>query len=338
MLKGGVVGLGRMGLTHLSILNAHPDVEWVGASDSTGFVLKNLAERIGFTPFSDYRNMLEEVELDFLVVATPTRSHAEIMEEATRRRIHQFVEKPLTLTAAESEAAATAAENAGIVNQIGYVNRFNAVFREAKRLLELGVLGEIFFLRSEMYGRTVLRKPTGWRSKGKEGGGCLYDFATHGVDLVNFLVGPPDRVEGSVLRSIHSTQVDDAVCSTLRYTGGLSGHLIANWSDESCRKPSNRIELSGEGGKLVAYQHELHLYLKSAHQEAGYGAGWTTRYVTDLARPVPFYLRGNEFTEQLFHFIDCVREGRGSPIASFRDGARTDRVVQEIAIDGGRSL
>ena len=73
-----------------------------------------------------------------------------------------------------------------------------------------------------------------------------------------------------------------------------------------------------------------------AEGQGGYESGWNTRYVTDLARPVAFYLRGNEFTEQLYHFVECVRCQRGSTIASFADGAETDVVIEKIAIDGGR--
>ena len=89
-------------------------------------------------------------------------------------------------------------------------------------------------------------------------------------------------------------------------------------------------------GKLIAYQHELHLYLREGDDENGYESGWNTRYVTDLATPVPFYLRGNEFTAQLYHFIECVQQKHGSTVASFADGAETDIVIDQIAADGGR--
>ncbi|GAH61937.1 unnamed protein product, partial [marine sediment metagenome] len=79
MLKGGVIGFGRMGVTHYSILNTHPDVQFVAVCDSSKFILKNLKRYTSLKLFTDYRKMLDEVEIDFVIVATPTIYHTEIV-------------------------------------------------------------------------------------------------------------------------------------------------------------------------------------------------------------------------------------------------------------------
>ncbi len=334
ILRGGLVGLGRMGLVHLAILNTHPDVVWAAVCDSTPLVLRQLQARMGFAAYSNARRMFDGTDLDFVVIATPPDSHGAVVRAALGRGLHVFVEKPLTLSAAEFLELAAEAAEAGVVTQIGYVNRFNEAFVEARRLLAAGALGDLRYLRSEMWGRTVLR-PTrqGWRGQRASGGGCLYDFASHAVDLVHFLVGIPDEVRGSQLQRIHSRAVEDAVYTSFRGPAGLSGHVAVSWSDPSVRKPTNRVDIVGTNGRLTVEQYGLHVFIQEGDRRLGLDRGWNTRYITELAQPVRFYLRGNEYTRQLDHFIECVEAGAGSPVVSFADGAAVDETLERIAID-----
>jgi predicted dehydrogenase len=79
MLKGGVIGFGRMGLTHFSVLNTHPDVKFVAVCVPSSFVLKNVESFLGLAPYKDYRKMFSETRPDFAIVATPTGMHAEVV-------------------------------------------------------------------------------------------------------------------------------------------------------------------------------------------------------------------------------------------------------------------
>ena len=67
-------------------------------------------------------------------------------------------------------------------------------------------------------GPVVLRpKGSTWRTQRAEGGGCLYDYAAHAINLVNWYFGEPSGVSGTVLNSIFSADTDDEVYSTLLY-------------------------------------------------------------------------------------------------------------------------
>ena len=99
-------------------------------------------------------------------------------------------EKPFVLDTDERRTIIAKIQNRQLVNQIGYVNRFNRVFMEVKRLLDLGLIGEVKNFSSEMYGATVLKEAKGtWRSKRNTGGGCMNEFASHCIDLVAYLIG-----------------------------------------------------------------------------------------------------------------------------------------------------
>jgi len=80
-------------------------------------------------------------------------------------------------------------------------------------------------------------------------------------------------------------------------------------------------------------QHELKIYLKSENERLKLNKGWNTIYITDAFKNVPFYVRGNEFTSQLFYFTDKILDKSMVDICSFDDASITQRVIEEIRAD-----
>jgi predicted dehydrogenase len=119
------------------------------------------------------------------------------------RNAHVFCEKPFSLTVPEGEQMVQLAESKGLVNQVGYHNRFIGTFREMKRLVELGILGDIYHFNGSAYGPVVLNeKGSTWRSSRAEGGGCLFDYASHVINLIDFIVGKPINAKGTLLKCL----------------------------------------------------------------------------------------------------------------------------------------
>lgn len=337
MLRGVIIGIGRMGLTHFSILNNHPDVEFVGVCDSSSFMLKNTTNLVDIQGFKDFREMIQVTTPDFALICTPTVMHAEVVHCCVEHQVHVFVEKPFSLGPDQGKAIMKDISGSFLVNQVGYVCRFNDVFINVKKLLDQKVLGDLLIFKMEMNGPTLLKDAkTGWRSKKSEGGGCLYDFSSHSIDLVNYLVGIPDKILGTILQSIYSKGVDDALSSTFLYTSGLRGNLLCNWSDASYRKPAYRFEVLGRKGKIIADLHAYKAFFREDPGLDGFSKGWNQKYVTDFVTPVRFYVRGYEFTRQLDYFVDCIKQKHPASICSFEDGYHTDLLIDRIRNDGER--
>jgi predicted dehydrogenase len=338
MLKAGFIGFGRMGITHLSILNTHPSVQIVSVCDHSSTMMNILKKYKGMSTYSDYRKMLEEVPLDFVIISTATDSHSEIIKHCLEKGLHVFVEKPFSLCSADAQETLACLDGKELVNQVGYVIRFNEVFMEVKKLLDAGVIGDVKGFSAEMYSATVLKdSKESWRSKKKAGGGCMYEIASHCIDLTVYLMGMPDRVAGSVVKSVYSSAVDDMVSSTFIYKNGVSGIMSANWCDEAYRKPTNIVKIFGAKGKIIADKHAYKIYMKEPDTANGFHKGWNTRYITDFARNVRFYLRGNEFTAQLDYFVDCIEKGKTDNISSFSEAMKTDLLIEEIARDAAEN-
>jgi predicted dehydrogenase len=331
MLQGVVIGFGRMGLTHFSILNTHPEVKFTAVCDSSKFILNNMQKFAGVNIYENYVKMINKEKPDFVIVATPSGLHAEIVKYMVENDIHTFVEKPFSISPKQGEEILKLLETHPVINQVGYVLRYSDVFMEVKRLLDKGALGKLIYYKMEMNGPTLLKDAkNGWRSKKSEGGGCMYDFASHSIDMTNYMFGTPDEISGTVFQSIYSKDVEDALCSTFTYSNGLRGNISICWSDPSYRKPTYRLEVMGREGKIIADLHSLKAFFRREPTIPGFTKDWNQKYVTDFVEPVRFYLRGYEFTRQLDCFIDKILDHEKPCLSTFKEGYDTDVVIERM--------
>lgn len=333
-----VVGLGKMGLSHLSMARAHPGINLAAVCDSSGYVLDVLNKYTTLPVFTSFDRMLAETQLDAVIIATPTHLHAPMVRAAVDRGLHVFCEKPFCLDGGEGLALVKQAESRGVVTQVGYHNRFVASFEEVKSLLERETIGQVTHVLAEAYGPVVL-KPSGggWRSKRSAGGGCLYDYAAHPIDLANWYLGSPIGAGGSVLSKVFSEEIDDQVFSTLFYPNDVSAHVSVSWSDESQRKMSTKMTIWGTQGKISVDRQDLQVYLRDgATIPPGYSVGWNVRYTTELTSPVWFYLRGEEYSAQIDTFVHRIETGALHGPNDFASAHETDRALALIIADSQR--
>lgn len=335
MIKVAVIGLGKMGLSHVAILGAHPDVELVALCDTSKIVLSAFKQ---YNPkirlYEDFTKMYATEDLDAVFVVTPTKVHYRMAKPAIEKGIHVFCEKPFSLTIEEGEKMVALANKHGIINQVGFHNNFIGTFREFKRLIKEGVVGELFHFTGEAYGPVVTKSKGGtWRSKSSEGGGCLNDYSSHVVNLIQECIDRPVKVKGTLLKKFYSKEVEDGVFSSLILANGLSGTLSVNWSDETYRKMSTSLMIFGSKGKIICDATEIKIFLKEENKKEKLSKGWNVKYTTELSIPVNFYLRGEEYSAQIDYFIENVKSGRKGEINTFEQAQYTDKVSQMLIND-----
>jgi len=331
MLKGGIIGLGKMGISHAAIVGAHPAVDLVAVCDTSSLVLDAFKKYTQVNTYSEYAKMIDKESLDFVVVATPTKFHYPMVKYALEKNIHVFCEKPFSLTAKEGEELVNIAKQRSLINQVGYHNHFIGTFRELGRLLKANVVGDIVHFTGEAYGPVVTKEKGGtWRSKPEEGGGCMFDFASHVINLIQEVIARPVKINGALLKSVYSKGVEDAVYSLLTLENKISGVLLVNWSDETYRKMSTSLIIEGKKGKIICDATEIKIYLKEANQKEGLEKGWTMKYITDFALPVNYHLRGEEYSAQIDYFVDNILNKRQGTYNTFEQGFYTDKVIEMI--------
>ena len=329
--KFGLIGIGKMGISHLAIANSHPLVDVVAVADPSSLVLHAIKLNPAINVYADYHSMFSNEKLDAVVISVPTKFHETVVRDAVISGYHTFVEKPFCLNADVANELITIVKEKKLVNQVGYHNRFVGTFIEAQKLLRLGGLGKITHFEGLAAGPVILKKKKStWRSSPDEGGGCLMDYAAHLIDLIHFLIGNIQSVKGSDLFSIFSEKVDDAVFAIVRTDNNVHGKIYANWSDETYRKMHTGLVIFGTKGKLEVDSSELKVFFSHDPSILGYEKGWNIKSINFLASAVEYYLRGEEYSLQMDHFITAIHNSYTTGVNTFHSAYQTDRVIQEI--------
>ncbi len=338
MIRVALIGVGKMGLSHFAIMSAHPEVDVVAVCDNAAYLTSTISKQLGVNTYKNHSKMFKECEIDAVIISTPNSTHYSLAKLALEQGIHVFLEKPLCLDPNEGLELARIAKEKGLVNQVGYHNRFIGTFQETRRLVKAGAIGEVYHVEGKAFGQVVIKPKTGstWRSKKSEGGGCLHDYACHVLDLMNYITETPSKINSSQLQSIFSANIEDAVYATMEYPSGATGLLEANWSDTSVRKMSTSITIYGKKGKIVVDRQEMKVYLQPGDSFEKMGDGWTIKYITELQAPVNFYIRGEEYSAQLDHFVDAISGREVHVETSFATAAETDLVIEKIASLGSK--
>ncbi|MCK9372285.1 MAG: Gfo/Idh/MocA family oxidoreductase [Sulfuricurvum sp.] len=337
MKKLGVIGVGKMGLSHLAIANQTVGIEVAAICDTSKPLLRFLEKNTKFRAFSDYKKMIDDVQLDGIMVNVPNTFHFEIAKYCLEKGISVFVEKPFTLTYKESQELVELAKAKNLKGQVGYVNRFNPIFQRVKKLLDEKVLGEIASYSNRMVGGVVIAESSkGWRNDYSKGGGCLFDYGPHCFDLSTYFFGTDVRIVSSVLKKVFSTMVDDIVSATLLHDDKIVGYNYINWSDNSVRKASNTIEIFGSKGKIIANKQELSIYMNEADEGNNLQKGWNQLYITDENTDVNYYLRGEDFSRQLEEFSQLLNGTISESRSSLYSASITDKMLEEtFNLSGG---
>lgn len=123
-LRVGVVGVGYLGRIHARIYSAMSDVELVGVADIDSLAVRAVAHECGCPFFLDAVELLGRVDAVSIVV--PTSQHSDVASEFLSRGTHMLMEKPIASTYEESARLVELAERAGVIFQVGHLERFNA--------------------------------------------------------------------------------------------------------------------------------------------------------------------------------------------------------------------
>ncbi len=329
----GIIGMGRMGLTHFSIINTHPAVEITAIADTSGMMLGMLKKYLpGVRTFDDYKDLIVSGLVDAIIVCTPSSMHYEVCKLACENGVSVFCEKPFTTNPAQARELADRFEQKGLVNQVGYVYRFDTVFKTVHDLLEKGAVGKIIHVNAQFLSATISkqRPEKGWRSKRENGGGCTYEMGSHVIDLLEFFFGRPEKVVGSMTNKVYSEAVEDITDVELLYDGNISAHVHVNWSDYTYRKPMMKLDFHGTTGKIQADLYGYKVFMREENKSLGLPEGWTSVPMNMIPDPCPFYVRGAAFTNQLYAFADAVKESGASKGCSFRSAADTQQVIHTV--------
>jgi predicted dehydrogenase len=263
----GVVGLGKMGLFHLSILSTFNDVNIVALVD-TNKALFSTIKSMGISGnfYNNIEDALENEKVDAFWILTPTFTHLPLIKSLIKNKINVFVEKPVVLNEKQVNELKSYSSNYSAIINVGYVWLFKRTYRKVKEIIESKKMGEILNFEISFKHGEVFGEKKGWMfSKDKSGGGVMMNPGPHVFSLVNLLFGTPKKVNGSI-KSIYSTEVDDEADLELTYKGFL-GKVFLSWSVKNANIAETLVKINFEKGFLSTDGKEINIVLKNGKKE-----------------------------------------------------------------------
>jgi predicted dehydrogenase len=242
-LRVGLAGCGAMGRdVHLRLLRELPEFTIAAVADPDPAALAAAAAQApGAAACSTHEELLARGDIEAVIVASPTASHAAVARAAFSAGLHVYLEKPLATTIEEGQGVLAAWRSAGTTGMQGFNYRFNPLYGAAKRQIESGALGSVAVVRTAF--ATPACADGGWRRPTLPGGGVLLDLGSHHFDLLHWLFG---RRVVEVGRQVKSAEGPESMCVGGRLDGGIVFQcLFASGSIDE-----DRIDIYGDRGAL----------------------------------------------------------------------------------------
>jgi len=251
-LKLGVIGTGRIGKVHISTLVQNVlQAEVVAIADINQNSANEVAKALGITNvYSNYKDVINNPEVEAVVICSPTDTHAQYIIEAARAGKHIFCEKPVDLSLEVIQGALEAVNKAGVRLMVGFNRRFDPNFLKIKQLVEEGKIGDPHILK--ITSRDPAPPPAEYSAVS---GGMFMDMTIHDFDMARYIAGSEVTevytnaavlVDPAIGRA---GDVDTAII-TLTFANGAIG-VIDN-SRKAVYGYDQRIEIFGSKGMACA--------------------------------------------------------------------------------------
>ncbi|GIO14102.1 scyllo-inositol 2-dehydrogenase (NAD(+)) [Cohnella xylanilytica] len=316
-----VIGAGRAGMIHAAnFRKSVPYARLAAFADPNREAAEQAARSLEVDKvYTDYRDALADESIHAVVVVTPTVYHREIVVAAAAAGKHVLCEKPMAMNEAECKEMIEACERGGVKLQLAFMRRFDESFRDAKRQIEAGAIGDVVMVKSLTRGPST---PMPWMYDIRKSNGPLAEVNSHDIDTLRWFAG-------SEIAEVHAAGGNfrcpdireefpdfyDTVAMTARFAdgklGSIDGAMGVQYGYDS------RVEILGTEGVI---------YLGQTHERTIV----TARRDKTLQRPFMNSWRSlfkEAYLAEDSDFIACIREDR-TPAVTGYDGMMAVRIVE----------
>ena len=265
VLRYALIGCGRISPNHLMAAKEN-NLNIVALCD---IIPASMADKIAkcglpvdIKQYTDYKQMLEEEDLDLVAIATESGKHAAIALDCIERGIHVIIEKPIALSLEDADAIISAAERKGVKVCACHQNRFNKSIQKIREAIEQGRFGRLF------HGTAHIRWNRGqayyeqapWRGTWEQDGGALMNQCIHNIDLLRWMMG--DEVAEVIAytdRLNHDyIEAEDLGIALVKFKNGAYG-IIEGTTNVYPANLEETLYIFGEKGTVKAGGHSVNI-------------------------------------------------------------------------------
>ncbi|WP_020683427.1 inositol 2-dehydrogenase [Marinobacterium rhizophilum] len=320
MLKIAVLGCGRIGRMHAENIHAHPRAELAGVFDVYAPAAAQVSETLGVTNFASAEDVFLSGDVDAVLIATSTPTHADFIEQAVVAGKPILCEKPIDLSLDRVNACANSIASSDLPIMLGFVRRFDPGHRAVRLAIEAGKIGELH--QVVITSRDPGMAPDSYM---EASGGIFRDMTIHDFDMARFILGEEvTEVFATGSRLVNPVLMErlndwDTVSVVLSTASGKQ--CIINNSRQASYGYDQRVEAFGNEGMVISENRRPNMTTLHRAEFTGQGAPLMNFFIDRYSEA---------FAAEIDAFVDSIENGV-APEVGFEDG-RLALVLAEAAL------
>jgi UDP-N-acetyl-2-amino-2-deoxyglucuronate dehydrogenase len=227
-IKIAVVGCGRISKNHFASIEQHKDdFELVAICDVDPAALSEHAEKYQVPAYPDMQDMLEKEQIDIVSLCTPSGIHPDQTVLAAKARVHVMTEKPMATRWNDGVRMVRACDEAGVRLFVVKQNRRNTTLQLLKRAVTEKRFGKIYMVNLNVFWtrpQSYYDQGNGWRGTWEFDGGAFMNQASHYIDLLDWLIGPVEKIQ-AMMSTTRDIEVEDTGVLNVKWRSGALGSV-----------------------------------------------------------------------------------------------------------------
>jgi UDP-N-acetyl-2-amino-2-deoxyglucuronate dehydrogenase len=227
-IKIAIVGCGRISKNHFGAIEQFNDeLELAAICDIDPVVLSEHAERYEVPAYHNLEEMLEKEQLDLVAICTPSGIHPDQAALAAKHKVHVITEKPMATRWNDGVRMVKACDEAGVRLFVVKQNRRNTTLQLLKRAVTEKRFGKIHMVHLNVFWtrpQSYYDQGNGWRGTWEFDGGAFMNQASHYVDLLDWLIGPVEKVQ-AMMSTTRDIEVEDTGVLNVKWRNGALGSM-----------------------------------------------------------------------------------------------------------------
>ena len=227
-IRIALVGCGRIAKNHFGSIETYPDdFELVAVCDNASEALKLATDTYKVSGYLSLTEMLKNEELDAVSICTPSGIHPDQTVEIAEAGVHVISEKPMATRWSDGVKMVKACDEAGVRLFVVKQNRRNTTLQLLKRAMDEKRFGRIYMVNLNVFWTRPQEyyDQAKWRGTWELDGGAFMNQASHYIDLVDWLIGPVEKVQAMMGTLERDIEVEDTGVVNIKWRSGAMGSI-----------------------------------------------------------------------------------------------------------------
>jgi UDP-N-acetyl-2-amino-2-deoxyglucuronate dehydrogenase len=329
MIRVAIIGTGSISGAHIQAYQDFSDrCRIVALCDINKEAAEQKKQQFGLDAdiFTDHREMLSRGGMDLVSICTPPYTHAELTINALNAGVHTLVEKPMASSLAECDRMLEAAKASGKILSVISQNRFGDAVTKLKRSLDSGLAGRILHAQVDSFWwRGYVYYDLWWRGTWeKEGGGCTLNHAVHHIDMLQWLMGMPEKVTAVMANTAHdNAEVEDlsiAILSFPRALAQITSSVVHHGEDQKIILQTEKARLSMPWNVVASES------LENGFPTPNPALEQQLQEIVDSTAPLAYV--GHK--GQIDNVLSAIESGSGEVLVTGEEGRKTLELITAI--------